>query len=203
MTLAIVPDFGIDIPPGISYLDLRERAEAACNTVNFLEEHGLEIDPDGVDDTIAGILATSYAEDPEKTSKKVSNTNIATLTPASIVQTQAVLKEFSHLVATQAAEIRNLVTNKLILETENADPRIRMRALELLGKISDVGLFAERKEVTITHQNTSEIQQKLRTKLEKLKNLRQNDEGVYTVEAEVVEVVEVEGPEAEPAEGET
>ena len=65
-----------------------------------------------------------------------------------------------------------------------------MRALELLGKISDVGLFAERKEVTITHQNTSEIQQKLRTKLEKLKNLRQNDSGVY--EAEVVEVEAVE-----------
>lgn len=190
MSLELTPDFGIDIPPGISYLDLRERAEAACNTINFLEEHGLEVDPDGVDDTIAGILATSYAEEPEKTSKKVSNTNLATLTPASIVQTQAVLTEFSHLVATQAAEIRNLVTNKLILETDNSDPRVRMRALELLGKISDVGLFAERKEVTITHQNTSEIQQKLRTKLEKLKNLRQNDSGVY--EAEVVEVEAVE-----------
>jgi len=190
VSLELIPDFGIDIPPGISYLDLRERAEAACNTINFLEEHGLEVDPDGVDDTIAGILATSYAEEPEKTSKKVSNTNLATLTPASIVQTQAVLTEFSHLVATQAAEIRNLVTNKLILETDNSDPRVRMRALELLGKISDVGLFAERKEVTITHQNTSEIQQKLRTKLEKLKNLRQNDSGVY--EAEVVEVEVVE-----------
>jgi len=145
-----------------------------------------------VDDTVASILATTYAEDPEGTSKKVGNKNMRTLTPACIVQTNNILKEFSHIVATSAAEIRNLVTNKLILETENADPRIRMRALELLGKISDVGLFAERKEVTITHQNTTELQEKLRTKLEKLKNLKKNEAGVYEEEAEDAEIVEVQ-----------
>jgi hypothetical protein len=191
MTTAIIPDFGVDIPPGISYLDLRERAEAACNTVKLLEEQGLDVTPDEADNTVASILATTYAEDPDKTSKKVSNTKLTTLTPASIVQTQLILKEFSHLVATNAAEIRNLVTNKLVLETENADPRIRMRALELLGKISDVGLFAERKEVTITHQNTTELQEKLRTKLEKLKNLKKNIEGVY----EVVDTEDIEDAE--------
>lgn len=193
MTTAIIPDFGVDIPPGISYLDLRERAEAACNTVRLLEEQGLDVTPDEADNTVASILATTYAEDPDGTSKKVGNKNLRSLTPASIIQTNNILKEFSHIVATSAAEIRNLVTNKLILETENADPRIRVRALELLGKISDVGLFAERKEVTITHQNTTELQEKLRTKLEKLKNLKKNDEGIYeVVEAEDAEVIEVE-----------
>jgi len=45
-----------------------------------------------------------------------------------------------------------------------------MRALELLGKISDVGLFAEKSEVTITHQSTDDLRDKLRGKLEKLVN---------------------------------
>ena len=67
-------------------------------------------------------------------------------------------------------QIRHLVTNKLLLETENADQRVRMRALELLGKISDVGLFAEKSEVTITHQSTEDLRDKLRGKLEKLVN---------------------------------
>jgi hypothetical protein len=82
-----------------------------------------------------------------------------------------------------------LVTNKLIIETENADPRVRLRALELLGKITDVGLFTERKEVTVTHQNTGDIQEKLREKLEKLKTLKKNDDGVYeeVQDAELVE----------------
>ena len=43
-----------------------------------------------------------------------------------------------------------------------------MRALELLGKISDVALFAEKSEVTITHQSTDDLRDKLKTKLEKL-----------------------------------
>ena len=55
-----------------------------------------------------------------------------------------------------------------MLESENPDARIRMRALELLGKISDVGLFSEKSEVTITHQSTDDLREKLKGKLEKL-----------------------------------
>ena len=51
-------------------------------------------------------------------------------------------------------------------DTEHA--KIRLRALELLGKISDVGLFAEKSEVTITHQSTDDLRANLRKKLEKL-----------------------------------
>ena len=40
--------------------------------------------------------------------------------------------------------------------------------MELLGKISDVGLFAEKSEVTVTHQSTDDLRAKLRSKLEKL-----------------------------------
>ena len=55
-----------------------------------------------------------------------------------------------------------------------------MRALELLGKISDVGLFSEKSEVTITHQSTDDLRAKLKGKLEKL------------VAGEVVEAVVVD-----------
>jgi hypothetical protein len=37
-----------------------------------------------------------------------------------------------------------------------------------LGKISDVGLFTDRSEVTVTHQSTDELRAKLREKLVKL-----------------------------------
>jgi hypothetical protein len=40
--------------------------------------------------------------------------------------------------------------------------------LELLGKHSDVGLFSEKQEVTITHQTTDELKEKLRAKLQRL-----------------------------------
>jgi hypothetical protein len=53
-----------------------------------------------------------------------------------------------------------------------------MQALISLGKMTDVGLFTERKEITVTHQNADELREKLRKKLEVLK---QNADGVYEV----------------------
>ena len=165
------------------------RRNTACQTINLLEEHGLEVNPTEEDRASTAVLVEAYAKDEEKASKKVTDRRTSTLTPAVLVETNAILKEFGQIVATHAAEIRHLVTNKLIIETENADPRVRLRALELLGKITDVGLFTERKEVTVTHQNTNDIQEKLREKLEKLKTLKKNDDGVYeeVQDAELVE----------------
>ena len=168
MTLRIEPEIGVPLADDIPNVDLKERAEAACNTALKLAEHGLDLEPTVEDEDAAAKLALAYADNPEKTSKKVTAKKAATLTPASIVLTNNILQEFGHSVAESATQIRYLVTNKLLLESENADPRIRIRALELLGKISDVGLFAEKTEVTVTHQSTEDLRNKLRGKLEKL-----------------------------------
>jgi len=104
------------------------------------------------------------------------------------VLTNSILTEFGQLVAENASQIRHMVTNKLILETDNPDPRVRIRALELLGKISDVGLFAEKSEVTVTHQSTEDLRLKLRSKLAKLVN-PEDDEAVI-IDSEVIDVAE-------------
>jgi len=168
MAIVLKPEVGIPVSEGADSSDLKEKAEAACNTAQELAEHGLDLEPTKEDKDVAAALSTSYAENPGKTSKKATNKNISKLTPASLVLTDAILQEFGHSVAENAAQIRYLVTNKLLIESENQDPRIRMRALELLGKISDVGLFAEKSEVTVTHQSTDDLRAKLRSKLEKL-----------------------------------
>ena len=97
------------------------------------------------------------------------NTQLS-VTPASVILTHNILDEFAHVAVDRALQIRHLVTNKLVIESDNADPRVRLRALELLGKISDVGLFSDRSEVVITHQSSSELEDKLRSKLRSLMN---------------------------------
>ena len=84
------------------------------------------------------------------------------------------------MVAKQASEVRNMVVNKLILETESKKDSTRLQALISLGKMPEVGLFTERKEITVTHQNPTELKKRLRQKLEILK---QNAEGVYEVDS--------------------
>jgi hypothetical protein len=151
-------------------VDLTIRTQAAKTTALELAEHGLELKPNKEDEDVAAKIAMAYADDPEKTSKKVTSKRLSSLTPASLVLTGNILTEFGASVVESAISIRHLVTNKLIIETENPDPRVRIRALELLGKISDVGLFAEKSEVTVTHQSTDDLKAKLRRKLEKLVN---------------------------------
>ena len=188
MTLTIDPELGVPLNERESNPDLKNQVEAASNTALELAEHGLDITPTKEDKDVAAKLAVAYADNPEKTSKKASHKNISTLTPASLVLTNSILQEFGHSVAESATQIRHLVTNKLLLESENADPRIRMRALELLGKISDVGLFAEKSEVTITHQSTEDLREKLRSKLEKLVNPVEIDEAVVIEHEEVGQI---------------
>ena len=170
MAIHIEPETGVAkrTPPKIK--DLAVKASAAARTAEFLHEHGLEIKPNQEDKDVAAALAVSYAEDPDKTSKAATPKRVAHLTPATLLMTDRILKDFGHSVVKSATQVRHLVTNKLIEETENPDPRVRIRALELLGKISDVGLFAEKTEVTITHQTTDDLKDRLREKLTRLIN---------------------------------
>jgi len=168
MTLHIKPEIGVEVVEPDPSIDLKDRADAACNTAMQLAEHGLDMQVTKEDQDNAAKLVAAYAEDPENTSKKVTNKRTASLTPASLVLTDAILKEFGQSVVENSLHLRHLVTNKLLLESENPDARIRMRALELLGKISDVGLFAEKSEITITHQSTDDLRSRLKGKLEKL-----------------------------------
>lgn len=172
--MKINPDSGVPVPEGDQETrDFLEVVRAAAATVELLQEHGLETafdDPEECQST-ADYLAQSYAADPEATSKAATPNNISKLLPQSLIFTRNILDEFGQQVVTRSVEIRHLVTNKLILESENPDARIRMRALELLGKISDVGLFTERSEVTITHQSTDDLKNALKEKLNRLKSV--------------------------------
>ena len=170
MTIIVEPELNVPVKTSEPSADLKTRVEAAANTAKELGEHGIDLKPTKEDKDTAARLSVAYADDPEDVSKKVTEKKMSTLTPASLVLTDSILKQFGRSVVESSVQIRHLVTNKLIEETENPDPRVRIRALELLGKISDVGLFAEKSEVTITHQSTDDLRERLRSKLTKLVN---------------------------------
>lgn len=185
MTLQVEPQIGIPVEDEQKRIELPDRLEALAKTVEELEKHGLDTTPRADDEDVAATLLDAHAQDPDKARKMVTTNRAATLTPASIQIAAGVIKEFNHSVVDSALQLRHLVTNKLIIESENPDPRVRMRALELLGKISDVGLFTEKSEVTITHQTTDDLKEKLREKLTKLVNPPQEVEDAQVIDPDV------------------
>ena len=193
--MVVTPDVGVPIPEKIDYPDLFQKAKAACATAEYLGEHGVDTTPNQDAKDIAAAIITSYANDPEKTEKEVTPQNLAMLPPAAVITVNEVLEQFSHPVVKHAIQLRQLVTNKLILETENSNPSIRIKALELLGKFAEVGLFVERQEITVTHQSTDDLKQKLREKLDALTREDGEVQDVVDLNGEEVRVKEELGLE--------
>lgn len=205
MTIEITPELGVPLTADIQYLDLRQRAEAVCRSILLLQDHGLDTDPTPADKETAAALTSAYAEDPHKISAKVNTERASQMTPASLLSVREYLDEYGRAVVSHAIEVRHLVTNRLLEESRNPDPRIRVRALELLGKHSDVGLFTEKAEVTVTHQTTDELKARLRLKLQKLIRKDASDAETVEINGEVIDVdaemglKEVFEPETTPA----
>ena len=88
--------------------------------------------------------------------------------PGVVAHLGALLSEYDKTVVQSASQLRTYITNRLLLESDNKDPRIRMKALEMLGKISDVGLFTDKTEITMRHRPTEELEQLLRERLTKV-----------------------------------
>jgi hypothetical protein len=182
MQLHIEPDLSIPFPEDNPTLaNFRERAEAACKTADLLE---LDIEPTEEDLQVAETVAYAVAQDEDQVNKKLNSKKASQIKPATYYQVNDILKEFSTKVVENATQIRLLVTNKLLLESDNEDPKIRIRALELLGKITDVGLFTEKSEVTINHRSNQELMDSLRAKIHKL---------MAPTEAEDVKTIKVNG----------
>jgi PHP family Zn ribbon phosphoesterase len=67
-----------------------------------------------------------------------------------------------------AAELRIVITNKLLDLSMCGDPRIEIKATEMLGKISDVGLFTEKTEITVNYNNVADLDKAIKDKVRKM-----------------------------------
>ena len=113
--------------------------------------------------------------------------------PGMVVYLQSLLSEYDQVVVKSAQQMRTYVTNKLLKETDNPDPRIWMKSLELLGKISDVGLFTDKTEITMRHRPTEELEQLLRERLTKVLEAEVVDNSTKPAKAQVrIDVSDIE-----------
>lgn len=170
----------------ISFNDVREKARAACIASQLLMREGYSDDAPITDETRekAGKVLKNLAEG------RQSNITDLIRNPSGANYVDSLLTMYDMEVVQDAKRIRNYVTNKLILETENMDARVRMKALELLGKMSDVGLFTERSEITVNNRSTQELENSLKDKLRKLMGVNTAEDAVI-IDSPVPEIVPI------------
>jgi hypothetical protein len=180
MPILITPETNIPLPFDLTPEEaegFRERAKAACASIQALIDAGAKVKVDDESSTQAHTIISS------------EDFVLQTTPPGTILKLEAMLTEYDHEFLEANRRIANLVTNKLLEEVSSNDPKTKMRALELLGKRKGVNLFSDQVEVTIKQKPLDEIETELTRLLQK-----------YIGEAVPVEAKEVQEkpPEKKP-----
>lgn len=85
------------------------------------------------------------------------------------------IKKFDFQAFSDAQQARNFITNKLISIADCGDTKLELKALELLGKHSDIGLFTERSEITVHHTSSSSLENSIKERIKRLLNTDVSD----------------------------
>jgi hypothetical protein len=97
--------------------------------------------------------------------------------PPAVKHLVGMLTAYDWTFVDQAKEIRGYCVAQLIEETKHPDAKYRLRALEILGKVTEVALFTERVEVKHTEISDEELENQIKERMEKYVGLLKVVEG--------------------------
>jgi hypothetical protein len=149
---------------------LIEEIEVAGNTAELQVEMGAPLElPDKADqEKLANLI-----KDAKRNVAGKGNGN--TLNPAltktnTAYATASFLRNYGQMLAFDAAQARAAITHKLMEIADCGDIKYELKALELLGKHSDIGLFTERSEITINYNSPEALETAIKDRIKRLLN---------------------------------
>jgi len=166
MTINIEPTK--DIPPPYDMADVEtssfaEELAVVANTQDLLDQLG---PPPEITQEDA-VKTASLLDKAVKTQDKT-----ALSSPPVAFAAREFLRVYSSRIAAEMSDVRAALTNKLLELANCGDPRFELKALELLGKHSDIALFTERSEVTVTYKNSNDLEDAIKERVKRLLNAK-------------------------------
>ena len=157
--IELIPESAIPLPDDnfVFGPELEEVVTAAIHTLQLHELAGMEVPPP--------------EEEQREAAREIfvqGSGTVSKLEFQTTMHLRALLQEYDFQVIRDATQLRTYVLNRLLLESDNANANVRIKALDMLGRVSDVGLFTDKTEVTHKHAPTPELEARLRQKLEQL-----------------------------------
>jgi hypothetical protein len=93
----------------------------------------------------------------------------------------------------QAKEIRGYAVAQLLEETKHPTASVRLKALALLGKVTEIGLFTDKIEIKKTELSDAELEARIKEKLGKFAKI------VDITDVREVEEIECQSVDNEPS----
>ena len=149
-----------------------ETIDAKVNTLDWLKSQGVvdsdqlatELDTKAAQKSFANIVSAAPHE--------VTHTALAEVkTPQAVQHLVGMLTAYDWEFVEQAKQIRSYAVAKILEEVENPSANIRLKALALLGKVTEIGLFTENIKVEKAEMSDSELDQRIKDKLNKFMDI--------------------------------
>lgn len=165
--IQIVPTKSVDHPVPYDLSDetgstFMEEVAIAANTVELQVDMGAPIEKglDWCEEDEQKLLEAAIK------SKKVT----ALHQPNTAFAAAAFLRTYGQLLALDVATARAAITHKLMEIANCGDTKFELKALELLGKHSDIGIFTDRSEITINYKDPLALEDAIKERIKRLLN---------------------------------
>ena len=145
-----------------------EILNAQVNTTAWMEKLGIDDDDQALKEANTKAAQKVFTALATAAPAQETKTQLTTIkTPEAVRHLVAMLSAYDWEFVEQAKNLRGMAVAKILEETNHPDARIRLKALDMLGRVTEVALFTERVEVKQTDMSDSEIDKKIKEKLNK------------------------------------
>lgn len=142
-----------------------EILDAQVSTADWLEQMGAPSVEDAQKSAAAATAQQAFSalttQTPEQQRTALTQIN----TPIAVRHLTGMLTAYDWEFVQQAKELRGYAVAQILEETKHPDAKVRLKALDMLGRVTEVALFTERVEVKKTDLTDAEIEAKIKEKL--------------------------------------
>jgi len=134
---------------------------AAANTAELLESLGAPVEVDPATLKEEKRLLESAIKDQKSGLLKSLPTALGAA---------AFLKSYGQSMAMDVVQVRTALTTKLLELADCGDAKYELKAIELLGKHSDIGLFTSKSEININYNSPESLENAIKERVKRLLN---------------------------------
>jgi hypothetical protein len=138
---------------------------AQLNTADWLEKMGAPSTDDALKSAAASTAQQAFSALTTQTPEEQRKALVQLKTPAAVRHLTGMLTAYDWEFVEQAKELRGYAVSQILEETKHPDAKIRLKALDMLGRVTEVALFTERVEVKNNTLSDAEIEAKIKDKI--------------------------------------
>jgi len=138
---------------------------AQLNTADWLEKMGAPTTDQAQAAAATAAAQQAFSALTTQTPEEQRKALMQLKTPPAVRHLTGMLTAYDWEFVEQAKELRGYAVSQILEETKHPDAKIRLKALDMLGRVTEVALFTDRVEVKKADLSDAELEAKIKDKI--------------------------------------